>query len=100
MNDKLVLLLKFLKELFEKKYTGQLRLNFHEGNLSEKVEKKESIKLNDSFIPENWEEAINADIKSGKFSRSFKETQEEKISSPPQAKGKNERIKFLSEIKK
>lgn len=45
MNDKLVALLKFLKELFEKKYTGQLRLNFHEGNLSEKIEKKESIKL-------------------------------------------------------
>jgi len=46
MNDKLVLLLKFLKELFDNKWTGQLRLNFHEGNLSEKIEKKESCKLN------------------------------------------------------
>lgn len=46
MNDKLTALLKFLKELWENKFTGQLRLNFHEGNLSEKVEKKESIKLN------------------------------------------------------
>ena len=45
MNDKLVALLKFLKELFDKRYTGQLRLNFHEGNLSEKVEKKESVRL-------------------------------------------------------
>ena len=49
MDNKLVSLIKFLKDLFEKRYTGQLRLNFHEGNLSEKVEKKESIKL-------DWEE--------------------------------------------
>lgn len=45
MDNKLVSLMKFLKKLFEKRYTGQLRLNFHEGNLSEKIEKKESIKL-------------------------------------------------------
>jgi len=50
MNEKLTLL---LKELFEKKYTGQLRLNFHEGNLSEKIEKKENIKLlNEEITPE------------------------------------------------
>ena len=35
---------KFL-ELKDLLFTGQLRLNFHEGNLSEKVEKKESCKL-------------------------------------------------------
>lgn len=45
MENKLILLMKFLEELWVKKFTGQLRLNFHEGNLSEKVEKKESIKL-------------------------------------------------------
>lgn len=47
--NKLDLFLKFIKDLMDKRYTGQLRLNFHEGNLSEKVEKKESVKLN---IPE------------------------------------------------
>lgn len=43
--NKLDLFLKFIKDLIDKRYTGQLRLNFHEGNLSEKVEKKESVRL-------------------------------------------------------
>ncbi len=47
MQQKLESLLKFLKDLFENNFTGQLRLNFHEGNLSEKVEKKESVKLDE-----------------------------------------------------
>ena len=47
MVNKLEALLKFFKELFEKKWTGQLRLNFHEGNLSEKIEKKEKVELNE-----------------------------------------------------
>lgn len=38
-------LLDFIKQLSDRKWTGQLRLNFHEGNLSEKIEKKESEKL-------------------------------------------------------
>uniref|UniRef100_A0A6M3IUX5 Uncharacterized protein n=1 Tax=viral metagenome TaxID=1070528 RepID=A0A6M3IUX5_9ZZZZ len=50
MNDKLISLMKFLEELWVKKFTGQLRLNFHEGNLSEKIEKKESMKLDDKSI--------------------------------------------------
>jgi len=37
-------LFELLDKLKFKKWTGQLRLNFHEGNLSEKIEKKESIK--------------------------------------------------------
>lgn len=37
----------------DKRYTGQLRLNFHEGNLSEKIEKKESVRLQVDFsVPE------------------------------------------------
>jgi len=48
--DKIELLIKLLKELFTKHYTGQLRLNFHEGNLSEKIEKKDSIKLIEECI--------------------------------------------------
>ena len=45
MENKLISLMKFLEELWVKKFTGQLRLNFHEGNLSEKIEKKESVRL-------------------------------------------------------
>ena len=45
MNEKLVSLFNLLKKLSDSKYTGQLRLNFYEGNLSEKIEKKESFKL-------------------------------------------------------
>lgn len=87
MNDKITALLKFLKELFEKKWSGQLRLNFHKGDLSEKMEKKESIKLeNNPLIPINWGKAIDVDIESGKFSRSFKEVLSD-ASPPPQAKG-------------
>ena len=45
MRQKLEAFLKFIKDLMDKHYTGQLRLNFHKGNLSEKIEKKESILL-------------------------------------------------------
>uniref|UniRef100_A0A6H2A2N0 Uncharacterized protein n=1 Tax=viral metagenome TaxID=1070528 RepID=A0A6H2A2N0_9ZZZZ len=47
MTDKIEKLLRFIKELMDNKKSCQLRLNFHEGNLSEKVEKKESIKLDE-----------------------------------------------------
>lgn len=43
--SKLESFLKLIRDLVENKFTGQLRLNFHEGNLSEKIEKKESLKL-------------------------------------------------------
>lgn len=45
MNDKIEKLFKFLKELLDNKKSCQVRLNLHEGNLSEKIEVKESIKL-------------------------------------------------------
>lgn len=45
MDNECVNLFKYLKKLIDRKFTGQLRLNFHEGNLSEKVDKKESVKL-------------------------------------------------------
>jgi len=45
MQEKLAGLLKIIKELWDKKFTGQIRLNFHDGNLSEKIEKKENIKI-------------------------------------------------------
>lgn len=38
-------LIKLIGNLIIQGFTGQLRLNFHEGNLSEKIEKKESVKL-------------------------------------------------------
>jgi len=38
-------LLALLKNLMDNKFTGQLRLNFHNGDLSEKVEKKEGFKI-------------------------------------------------------
>ncbi len=46
MNDKLTALLKFLKELLEKKFTGSIKINFHKGNVcNDEVEKviKEKI---------------------------------------------------------
>ena len=62
-----------------KKKSCQIRINLHEGNLSDKIEVKESIKLeNDPLIPINWGKAIDADIDSGKFSRSLKEVLDEK----------------------
>lgn len=45
-------LMEELKKIWMRKFTGQLRLNFHEGNLSEKVEKKENIRLERSFDEE------------------------------------------------
>lgn len=38
-------ILALLKELSDTKFTGQLRLNFHNGDISEKIEKKESFKV-------------------------------------------------------
>ena len=35
----------FVSDLMKIGFTGQLRLNFHEGNISGKVEKKESLKV-------------------------------------------------------
>ena len=46
MNDKLTALLKFLKRLFENKFTGSIKINFHKGNIcNDEVEKviKEKI---------------------------------------------------------
>ena len=42
MNDKIEKLFRFLKELMDKKQSAQIRINLHEGDLSEKVEVKES----------------------------------------------------------
>lgn len=38
-------IIQFLGVLITQGFTGQIRLNFHEGNLSEKIEKKESCFL-------------------------------------------------------
>jgi hypothetical protein len=45
MNEKIEKLFRFIKELMDSKKSAQLRINFHEGDLSEKVEVKESRKL-------------------------------------------------------
>ena len=45
MNPKIEKLFKLIKELLDNKKSVQLRINLHEGNLSEKVEVKENIKL-------------------------------------------------------
>ena len=45
MNEKIKKLFRFIKELMDSKKSVQVRLNFHEGDLSEKVEVKESVKL-------------------------------------------------------
>jgi hypothetical protein len=45
--NKLESFLTLLRDLMDKRFTGQVRVNFHEGNLSEKVEKKESVVLNE-----------------------------------------------------
>ncbi len=45
MESKIQILLEFITKLSESKFTGQVRINFHEGNLSEKIEKKESVKI-------------------------------------------------------
>ncbi len=44
---KFAYIIKQLSVFRNNKFTGQLRINFYEGNLSEKVEKKESIKINE-----------------------------------------------------
>ena len=45
MNPKIEKLFKLIKELLDNKKSVQLRINLHEGNLSEKVELKESLEL-------------------------------------------------------
>jgi len=45
MDPKIEKLFRLIKEFLDNKFTGQVRLNFHEGSLSEKIEKKESLKL-------------------------------------------------------
>lgn len=47
MTDKIEKLFRLIKELMDTKKSIQLRINFHEGNLSEKIEKKESVKLDE-----------------------------------------------------
>ena len=43
--DKIKSILIILKDLMTNKYTGQIRINLHEGNISSKMEKKDIIKL-------------------------------------------------------
>ncbi len=38
-------LLEFIKLLIDNKWTGQLRLNFYKGDISKKIDKKESFKI-------------------------------------------------------
>lgn len=45
MNEKIERLFRLIKELLDNKKSCQVRLNLHEGNLSEKIEVKESVKL-------------------------------------------------------
>jgi len=47
MNDKIEKLFRFIKELIDSKKSAQLRVNFHEGDLSEKIEIKESLRLDE-----------------------------------------------------
>ena len=47
MDEKIEKLFKLIKEFLDKKKSCQIRLNFHEGNLSGKVEIKESVKLDE-----------------------------------------------------
>ena len=35
----------FIKDLINREFTGQLRLNFHKGDISKKIELKENIKI-------------------------------------------------------
>lgn len=45
MNEKIEKLLRLIREFLNDKKSCQIRINFHEGNLSERIEVKESIKL-------------------------------------------------------
>ena len=68
MNEKIEKLFRFIRELMDNKKSVQVRLNFHEGDLSEKVEVKENLKLGfDPLIPINWGAKIEKDIESGNF---------------------------------
>lgn len=43
--DKIKQILSLLKDLMDNKYTGQLRINLHDGDISSKMEKKDTIKI-------------------------------------------------------
>ena len=45
MNEKIEKLFRFIKELMENKKSAQLRINFHEGDMANKIEVKEGIDL-------------------------------------------------------
>ena len=45
MNEKIEKLFKFIKELMDSKKSVQVRLNFHEGDMANKIEVKEGIDL-------------------------------------------------------
>lgn len=47
MNDKIEKLFRFIKELMDSKKSAQVRINLHQGDLSEKIEVKESIRLDE-----------------------------------------------------
>lgn len=47
MHEKLEKLLLLLKQFLDQKRSCQIRLNLHEGNLSDKVEVKESVNLDE-----------------------------------------------------
>jgi hypothetical protein len=46
MNPKIDKLFKLIKDMLDNKKSVQLRINLHEGNLSDKIEIKESLSLN------------------------------------------------------
>ncbi len=45
MNPKIEKLFKLIKDMLDNKKTAQVRINFTEGNLSKKIEVKESFDL-------------------------------------------------------
>ncbi len=45
MNEKIEKLFRFIKELMDSKKSAQLRVNFHKGDISNKIEVKEGIDL-------------------------------------------------------
>ena len=45
MNEKIEKLFRLIKDFLDKKKSVQIRINLHQGDISEKVEVKESVKL-------------------------------------------------------
>ena len=45
MNEKIEKLFRFIRELMDSKKSVQVRLNFHEGDMANKIEVKEGIDL-------------------------------------------------------